>query len=277
MCDSCIWKWLSLLSKTPFSELALRKKQIFPSTPSRTGTGSGGEGTYENPVSLWGCVSFSTWNNSHEIFHLLSRPSPALRRQHFPCNSTALCVSFTCWLVFLPGEGHRWYEWPERACIHFHGDRATTKSWHRKEMDSGVSQNPGFPTHYLWPVFPSFTKVQWSPLQWVNAKWENSRKEPGTVPPRPCFRQNTLKSISTLPSEKWLLLVTHPWARIIQHNKNDEDVRIPGRLDGCLDSVFTLKEQAASVRDHQEELCGVCSKQQGRRRRRETTGVHYWQ
>lgn len=84
------------------------------------------------------------------------------------------------------------------------------------------------------------------------------------VRPRSYFRWNRLKNTSTLSPEKWLFVVTHPGTGIIQHNKNDEDVRTPGSLDCRQDSVFALEEEAAPIRDHQEELCSVCSRTQGK-------------
>lgn len=82
------------------------------------------------------------------------------------------------------------------------------------------------------------------------------------VRPRPRFRWSRLKNTSTLSPEQWLFVVAHPGTGIIQHNKNDEDVRIPGSPDGRQDSVFALEEEATPIRDHQEELCSVCSRTQ---------------
>ena len=86
------------------------------------------------------------------------------------------------------------------------------------------------------------------------------------------FFNNSLKGIPTLSPEKWLSVTTHPWTGIVQHHKNDEDVGVPGGLNCCQDPVFALKEKAASIRDHEEELRSFCSGSSGRRGRKWTEG-----
>lgn len=96
-------------------------------------------------------------------------------------------------------------------------------------------------------------------LGYCEVKWEHTYKVPKTTPDRtefwvwwcdPGLISDRIDWRASLLYPQKSGFITHPWTGIIQHNKNDKDLSIPSSLNCCQDSLFALKEKAASVRDH---------------------------